>query len=1175
MASDSDILTTLFKKNQGYANTGTAKALNQEAILSEGYVSATRLALQAVPSLEPSDLITDSTWTNGTRKYSTASPWIVKYTDVPLAGVTPDVNSVFSYQATSVNVLKNALLPSIVGGTTQYSMTIYKSNGTTPINKANYIFDRDAGVLTYYPSGTDIQLTSTAPPKITFWRYEGTFMSDSQTAITTLASNQDKIFSEPLTDPSRVALQTTPSVEPSPLVIDTTWTTGGARKTNVANPYIVKYEAVPLTSVGGSSTKFEGSNKLLRNAILPTDDGQYLVSVTDSSSPTAIGISSSEYIVDRDAGTLTYYPSTSVKLSSTNLPKITFWRYEGTFMSDGIMTNGGNIWNALLPSAPSAVTLPASQLASVGSEITLQWTNPTTIALGPSLYLPSMTSFVVKLTDNSSTPKTTTITRTAASEIPSGVGSSAALTALAIRNYGGAVVSKLRKAQSADTSPFNTLFVDLSTELAGFTMPLKAEIWLENASGAGKKVTLTGLNFTGTASPPLAPTINASASGTEPKISITPSLPPKMDSSITDSTDPRMPDFSKFTISYKPVRSKRYGGSAATDATTLTDLTTTQVSIDRSDTSIYTTPTLYYDTTYDVSGVAYNAATSVASPSSTKASPWTMELPDATISRTYLDTAPAIAFTSPYTNNIYPIGSSSQVSGVLYASSASTDNAKSSDFEIAILTFANRGSGATSGIGVLEVFTNNTGTGTADATFTFKGYPVSRTEANVTGTNICIYKGDRSDIVSSSDPVKQGYFIKQKFAIGLKSITASATQLTYTLKQNFDGTNNDSTKPITFYSDNVNPAANPGLSSATAAMTTTPTNICGLKIYGSSISYTIHTIQCSNISNIFTTSDTLTATLLGTAATADVVDKVTSITAGDILLNGIGNQQTMAFSLPSSYNYTTTGTGVLTLKNTTADSSKNTGTYTFVSNLKIIVDPASITEFLKHTRITTPSAFATLAASFTDFSHSAALPDGELLLCNGYYIPTSYNQQSTITEYNSNYDAAVSATGSALNYSVKTGVTKLGLTTYQFVTLKKSVTSLGSGSNITLFQFSTTWGAAMSVSTYKSGSSTKQVTTPEGSQIGIWYKLVQGSIETRWIDANSDINKNAGYYTDTDYTKDFGGAWQHPQIVDKTLTNYVLTPSLNRTTQIDVYIMIGVPSTSTTAGFTNLEISFV
>jgi hypothetical protein len=366
----------------------------------------------------------------------------------------------------------------------------------------------------------------------------------------------------------------------------------------------------------------------------------------------------------------------------------------------------------------------------------------------------------------------------------------------------------------------------------------------------------------------------------------------------------------------------------------------------------------------------------------------------------------------------------------------------------------------------------------------------------------------------------------------------------------------------------VDPAANPGISSATSAMTTTPTNICGLKIYGSSISYTIHTIQCSNISNVFTTTDTLRATLLGSSS-IQVIDKAIP-TAADILLNGTGNQTTMTFTIPN-YTYTTTGSGTLTLKNTTADSSKNTGTYTFVSNLKIIVDPLSITELGKHTRITTPSEFA---SSLTDFNHNSVLPDGEMLLCNGYYIPTSYDVQNTITEYN-NYDAVVSATGSAVNYNVKTGVSKFDLTTYQFVTLKKTFNSLGgTGSYITSMTFSTTWGAAMSVATRKSGSGTAQVTTPGGSPIGIWYKLVQGSIETRWIDANSNINIASGFYTDTDYNKAFGGASADPTIVGTTLTNKVLTPSLNPNAATNVYIMIGVPSASTTAGFTNLDIRF-
>jgi hypothetical protein len=78
---------------------------------------------------------------------------------------------------------------------------------------------------------------------------------------------------------------------------------------------------------------YQLSGNLLLNAILRVGDN-FQVVVTDSSA-TPNTILDANYLLDRDAGTLTYFPGTSaVQLSSTNLPKITFWRYEGTFLSD-------------------------------------------------------------------------------------------------------------------------------------------------------------------------------------------------------------------------------------------------------------------------------------------------------------------------------------------------------------------------------------------------------------------------------------------------------------------------------------------------------------------------------------------------------------------------------------------------------------------------------------------------------------------------------------------------------------------------------------------------------------------------------------------------------------------------------------------------------------------------
>ena len=172
MASSNDVVTTLFKKNQGYANTNTTAQVYQEKILSEPFAKASRIATQAIPSTEPTDLSATTSVAGGQKQTSVAYPYIAKYSNIPLTGIIDNPERAF-YQP-SRNLLLNAILPA----GTNFLVSVTNNAGTLVINGANYILDRDAGTLTYFP-GAEILLTQAEPPKITFWRYEGTFLSDS------------------------------------------------------------------------------------------------------------------------------------------------------------------------------------------------------------------------------------------------------------------------------------------------------------------------------------------------------------------------------------------------------------------------------------------------------------------------------------------------------------------------------------------------------------------------------------------------------------------------------------------------------------------------------------------------------------------------------------------------------------------------------------------------------------------------------------------------------------------------------------------------------------------------------------------------------------------------------------------------------------------------------------
>ena len=108
-------------------------------------------------------------------------------------------------------------------------------------------------------------------------------------------------------------------------------------------PYIIKYESLTVQSVSGSSNAFY--SPYLKNLISPslTDNGfyNYIIRTNDlASNITANSFYSSTHVIDTDSGVLYFftYPSYSgpSQVTSTQPPKITFYRYEGLIGNVGI-----------------------------------------------------------------------------------------------------------------------------------------------------------------------------------------------------------------------------------------------------------------------------------------------------------------------------------------------------------------------------------------------------------------------------------------------------------------------------------------------------------------------------------------------------------------------------------------------------------------------------------------------------------------------------------------------------------------------------------------------------------------------------------------------------------------------------------------------------------------------
>ncbi|NDC83523.1 hypothetical protein EB093_07690, partial [bacterium] len=174
-------LDLLYKKFIGIPLSNPSGAAASEAAGSSKskIIPSLQIFSQSIPSTAPSDL-SNVTFTpansGGTKQISASNTHIAKYTQLGLSEVQPQI----SYRYANPSVSTNLTSPAIPGnydiaGST-YAITLYGSDGTTVINPSTYpwVFDTDSGYVTFIDPASLLPI-SLAPPKITFWRYEGTF----------------------------------------------------------------------------------------------------------------------------------------------------------------------------------------------------------------------------------------------------------------------------------------------------------------------------------------------------------------------------------------------------------------------------------------------------------------------------------------------------------------------------------------------------------------------------------------------------------------------------------------------------------------------------------------------------------------------------------------------------------------------------------------------------------------------------------------------------------------------------------------------------------------------------------------------------------------------------------------------------------------------------------------
>jgi hypothetical protein len=232
-------LNILYKKYLGVANTDTIKDPSIEySIDASPNISLKKIYTQEIPSTAP-DLSSvniflqpGSTFQYG-YKQTGLYPYnyIIKYTNIQLSPLYGNSNFSFVYDITdgeaandenaSDNILSNTI-SSKYDPKGSYRITVIATSDNQAIYPADYILDRDAGVLTIYNDAIN-RVSKNTPPRITFWRYEGTkgAIGGSSTWSSVAATSDVYIEKNSIYDISNISVGTIKNISGVDLNIST------------------------------------------------------------------------------------------------------------------------------------------------------------------------------------------------------------------------------------------------------------------------------------------------------------------------------------------------------------------------------------------------------------------------------------------------------------------------------------------------------------------------------------------------------------------------------------------------------------------------------------------------------------------------------------------------------------------------------------------------------------------------------------------------------------------------------------------------------------------------------------------------------------------------------------------------------------------------------------------
>jgi hypothetical protein len=206
--TDAEKVALLLKKMLGAPSTlSTTEAFSEPVRPARSAVFQSQFYAETIPAVAPSDLASVTTDDLGATvtgsvvgKTSSASSMIKKYVKVPLVVIagTSDMSYECSLNATYGRVLQDAI-PYNYDANGSYLYTLYKNDGTTiiPFGSGSWIVDPESGVLTFYDTISGV--TSSLPPKISFYRYVGSKGAATSTQATDAIQSAELVFTKPIT----------------------------------------------------------------------------------------------------------------------------------------------------------------------------------------------------------------------------------------------------------------------------------------------------------------------------------------------------------------------------------------------------------------------------------------------------------------------------------------------------------------------------------------------------------------------------------------------------------------------------------------------------------------------------------------------------------------------------------------------------------------------------------------------------------------------------------------------------------------------------------------------------------------------------------------------------------------------------------------------------------------